>query len=302
MSLKENSKCLAFHGPLLYEARILKVHHSGEDPGDDEEIPEDLTEQECFYIHYQGWKSSWDEWIGKERIREYDEQNLALKKQLIEEAREARSAAKKTGSGVKSKKTDSKRKKPSGPAAAAGSQLYASPGKVEATGPRIVVHIPQQLKAILVDDWEAITKDKKLVELPCSSNVDKLLTYFYEHTSSNEPSPVAQSQLCEYCDGLRLYFDRALPVMLLYRFERLQLAENLDEPPHSIYGAMHLLRLLSMLPQVVACTTMDDQSCEVIVGYTDKLLLWLLQQQDKLFSKSLYVNTGSQYEGLALGM
>jgi mortality factor 4-like protein 1 len=52
----------------------------------------------------------------------------------------------------------------------------------------------------------------------------------------------------EILNGLRLYFDKALPVMLLYKEERSQYANSIPEDqttitPSSIYGAEHLLRL-----------------------------------------------------------
>lgn len=45
--------------------------------------------------------------------------------------------------------------------------------------------------------------------------------------------------------GLRCYFDKALPVMLLYNNERKQYEEAVssDVSPSTVYGAEHLLRL-----------------------------------------------------------
>jgi len=49
--------------------------------------------------------------------------------------------------------------------------------------------------------------------------------------------------------GLSCYFDKALPVMLLYNNERQQYQEACpnDIVPSAIYGAEHLLRLFGML-------------------------------------------------------
>lgn len=48
-------------------------------------------------------------------------------------------------------------------------------------------------------------------------------------------------------DGLRSYFDKALPAMLLYSQERDQFNDVIPEEseisPSNIYGAEHLLRL-----------------------------------------------------------
>lgn len=107
-------RCLAFHGPLMYEAKILKIWDPSskmytsipndkpggssqatkeikpQKLGEDESIPEEIINGKCFFIHYQGWKSSWDEWVGYDRIRAYNEENIAMKKRLANEAKEAK--------------------------------------------------------------------------------------------------------------------------------------------------------------------------------------------------------------------
>ncbi|SCV00701.1 LANO_0F08174g1_1 [Lachancea nothofagi CBS 11611] len=293
MPLAVEDKCLAFHGPLLYAAKVLKVHDpvSPEKTADDE-VPANLKDQECFYIHYRGWKSSWDEWVGPERLREYTDENLEYKKQLVQQAKENRQAKKKVPAKVR--KTEPRKRK-------TATANIDETGHAVHQGPRIVVHISQALKAVLVDDWERITKDKKLVSLPCKPTVAKLLQDYYQSASTHEISPVAQSHLQEYCDGLKLYFDHSLSAILLYRYERLQYAEHVEEPPSSVYGAIHLLRLLSSLPELVSLTSMDESGCDVVVQQTDRFLKWLVEKHE-LFENGIYVNTSSQYEGMALGM
>lgn len=53
----------------------------------------------------------------------------------------------------------------------------------------------------------------------------------------------------EILNGLRCYFDKALPAILLYKKERLQYREGVSDntSPSTIYGAEHLLRLFGML-------------------------------------------------------
>ena len=46
--------------------------------------------------------------------------------------------------------------------------------------PEVQIHIPDILKALLVDDWENVTKDKSLVLLPCEHPVDEILTTYFE--------------------------------------------------------------------------------------------------------------------------
>ncbi|CEP60515.1 Eaf3p LALA0_S01e12684g [Lachancea lanzarotensis] len=309
MPLEVEEKCLAFHGPLLYAAKILKLHDpdtpDNEEPekpennehNEADQVPANLKDQKCFYIHYRGWKSSWDEWVGLDRIREYTDENLEFKRQLVEQAKDARQAKKKAPAKPR-KIVEPRKRNKNQPGSSVPDE---SAGSVQHQGPRIVIHISQPLKAVLVDDWERITKDKKLVHLPCEPTVAQLIDEYYKAASAQETSPVTQSQLQEYCSGLKLYFDHSLAVMLLYRFERMQYADHVQESATTVYGAIHLLRLLSSLPELVSLTSMDEAGCDVVVQQTDKLLKWL-ENKSELFNENTYVNTGSQYEGMALGL
>lgn len=53
----------------------------------------------------------------------------------------------------------------------------------------------------------------------------------------------------EIMNGLRCYFDKALPAILLYKKERQQYRDAVSDnvSPSTIYGAEHLLRLFGML-------------------------------------------------------
>lgn len=58
----------------------------------------------------------------------------------------------------------------------------------------------------------------------------------------------ASDSIAEILKGIRCYFDKALPVMLLYKKERKQFHDIVqdDVSPSKIYGAEHLLRLFGM--------------------------------------------------------
>jgi len=83
--------------------------------------------------------------------------------------------------------------------------------------------------------------------------------------------------------GLRLYFNRALPMYLLYRFERVQFdawhrlthsaayksAADAGTSPKpddyaSVYGPEHLLRLFVKLPELLAHITLTDDEAKVL--------------------------------------
>jgi hypothetical protein len=72
-------------------------------------------------------------------------------------------------------------------------------------------------------------------------------------------------------DGLKMYFDKALPTILLYRFERQQFAEWQQRHPgmrHSdVYGAEHLLRLFGKFALFDATTHTDSSIANVDCSY-----------------------------------
>lgn len=377
--LEVGGKCLAYHGPMLYEAKILRTWNpttqsvlvvqdgqevsvsmkKGKEELSEETkalggIPESLSEQNCYFVHYQGWKSTWDEWIGLDRIREYTDENLALRKRLIEEARETKRQQQEL---KKRKEAVPKRGRPAesgsgGRNSSTGRSLsnsgengnHAHTGAIsggssgtnagnnngssskqtshapttsgttplpQGSAPKITLHIPVKLKSLLVDDWEFVTKDKKVCKIPSPTLTAEQLLEDYENAASSQfESPAQQSQLSEYCMGIRLYFERSLPLLLLYRLERLQYEELLQKEKYantsvlSLYGPIHLLRLLSILPDLMSTTTMDAQSCQLIVRRTEHLLEWLVANLERLFhgKEETYINTSSQYEGVALGL
>lgn len=59
----------------------------------------------------------------------------------------------------------------------------------------------------------------------------------------------------EILNGIRCYFDKALPVLLLYKKERQQYHEAVSDnvSPSSVYGAEHLLRLFGMHSLLISC-------------------------------------------------
>jgi len=82
--------------------------------------------------------------------------------------------------------------------------------------------VPEILKTILVDDWEAVTKNNQLVTTPRQPNVVEVLAEFAEYVRITKPPHLKEPALViqTVVDGLQCYFDRALGSNLLYRFER----------------------------------------------------------------------------------
>ena len=127
--------------------------------------------------------------------------------------------------------------------------------------PSIRLPIPDHLKALLVDDWENVTKNLQLVPLPSKTPVNDILkTYFEEERLKRTEGSAEYDVLEEVVQGLREYFDKCLGRILLYRFEREQFFEiraQLDnghkkwagKSVGDIYGAEHLCRLFGKSPR-----------------------------------------------------
>lgn len=143
------------------------------------------------------------------------------------------------------------------------------------TRPSIKLAVPDILKAILVDDWENVTKNNQLVPLPHPHPVSEVLAKYAEYETPKRPAGSSHVDILEETlAGLKEYFDKSLGRILLYRyvicsqllskiltmtrFERGQYAEvykkwHSDDAefqgksPSDTYGPEHLMRLIGKL-------------------------------------------------------
>lgn len=80
--------------------------------------------------------------------------------------------------------------------------------------------IPDHIKAILVDDWENITKNQQLVPIPAAKPISLILDEYFENEKKSRVPGSAQADiLVEVLAGVKEYFDRCLGRILLYRYE-----------------------------------------------------------------------------------
>ncbi|KAK4346628.1 hypothetical protein RND71_032967 [Anisodus tanguticus] len=246
-------------------------------------------------IQIEFW--SWDEWVGADRLMKHTEDNV-LKQQALDKkqgmeksTKSGRSAQAKPKSSagvssldVKLDKEDTKSNVPKGEKRKADSGTEK--GNVSAEK-LVKIQIPATLKKQLVDDWEFITQQNKLVKLPRSPTVDDILTKYLEYRSKKDG--MMTDPVGEILNGIRCYFDKALPVILLYKKERQQYHEAVPEKvsPSSVYGAEHLLRLFVKLPELIAYVKIEE---ETLIRLQQKLLNFIkfLQKNQGTFFLSAY--------------
>ncbi|KXN88034.1 Chromatin modification-related protein EAF3 [Leucoagaricus sp. SymC.cos] len=282
LTYEVNERVLCYHGPLIYEAKIIKppLYH-------DETTAPTGTPGLYYFVHYKGWKQTWDEWVPTNRLLKYNEANLAHQKSVQIQAAHShgagsRAGGRKDGGGGRGQKRsrddDDANKKP-----------------------ELKLNVPDMLKVILVDDWEAITKNTQIVSpLPRTPNVQELLEQWQEYMLKLDSKPPHLREpklvLPTIVSGLTCYFDRSLGANLLYRFERPQYAEvrrqyisgshvivGTEKEMSQIYGAEHFLRMLVSLPQMIAFSTLDAESIYLIRDYVNELLIWMANERERLF-------------------
>ncbi|KAK0634516.1 MRG-domain-containing protein [Bombardia bombarda] len=161
--------------------------------------------------------------------------------------------------------------------------------------PSIKLPMSDHLKALLVDDWENVTKNQQLVPLPHPHPVDEILNDYLLYERPHRPENSASLEVLEETiAGLHEYFDKCLGRILLYRFERAQFHElhtqwmaatpgTTHKGPGDTYGAEHLARLLVSLPELVAQTNMDQQSVNRLREELTKFTTWFGRHVTKYF-------------------
>lgn len=78
--------------------------------------------------------------------------------------------------------------------------------------------VPDHIQAMLVDDWENITKNNQLVPLPHEKPVTKILDDYLNYERPNRQEGSASLDILEeVVAGFREYFEKALSRILLYR-------------------------------------------------------------------------------------
>lgn len=199
-----------------------------------------------FKIHYVGWHARHDDWVPRSRIRPLDfdfaetldvvapvtgggkrarhqrdvgDQCLAPSASLAPTCTPTATAVAATSSGE-----PIARKRPVAAAARSTSQLAQDVMRRDIVNDTVeqrvrLPSLPRELIDVLAADWIQVTRAPRLwIPLPRSPSCADILATFAT-TKSGSPGAAAWADLAA---GLRVYFDVALPKLLLYRQEREQ--------------------------------------------------------------------------------
>lgn len=265
MVVKVDDTVMAYHGVMIYDAKVLKIDH-GQGVQSDKSSTKG-TGASMYYVHYQGWHKKWDEWIAHDRVLEDTPANRELQKQAkvafdtMKKAKSAMAKKKKIStSGIDpsaSKKSPFKRMKRNAENDTEELPMDAQDESERVGhGPpvkQVSIQMPFSLKKQLVEDWKHVTHEPyRLVTLPRKPTVSQIIKNYLEFKKSKlkegEPADDKEYKNLEsIMDGIQSYFDRALGSILLYRMERKQYHDiklkHPDTQLSDIYGAEHLIRL-----------------------------------------------------------
>ena len=167
-------------------------------------------------------------------------------------------------------------------------------------GQEIVIPLPQSLKTVLVDDFDYIDRQRKLVNIPARYSVDDLIRDYVSYNKENTGSREVE----EVCRGLRDYFNCTLGNQLLYKFERVQYADILKASPgellSSLYGPVHLLRLVTKLGPMLTSIDIGDQDLEKLLGDISNIVTFMEERKKDIFLLEDYGTATPEYHRRAL--
>lgn len=152
----------------------------------------------------------------------------------------------------------------------------------------------------MVDDWDAINRQHKLLEIPAKKTVKEIVEdYIQMKKSSKSTTQNKEVAITDVTSGLISYFNVMLGSQLLYKSERPQYSEILQNHPNvpmaDIYGSFHLLRLFVRLGSMLTFTQLDEKSVQMLLANLQDFLKYLVKNSSTLFNMQHFVNVSPEY-------
>lgn len=245
-----------------------------------------LAKHSGKYYEAKGWNKNWDEWVETDRLMKPTEENL----QKVSDEKQSTDVKAGYVSGKRIKNnallTCHKRKT---------EHAMVKGGKDNVALEKLVnISIPPMLKTQLMDDYESINQMGKLVKLPRIPNVDDILEFYRDYRGKKDD--VMAASVGEVLSGLLVYFNKALPVMLLYNKERQQYEEATvdNASPSAVYGAEHLLRLFVKLPALLYELNIEEKTLRELQQILQDFLKYLQKNQNAFFLSTYHVPDASE--------
>ncbi|RWS15770.1 male-specific lethal 3-like isoform X3, partial [Dinothrombium tinctorium] len=127
--------------------------------------------------------------------------------------------------------------------------------------------IPEQLKLILEKDQETVEVNKHLYSLPFAITVDDILNEYLSNPNFGKKVKEDKQQqrlvlMKEFENSIQIYFNALLKDYLLYNEQEKKQAKEIEASSKlfsQVYGFIHLLRLMVIIPEFVAATTMGKK-------------------------------------------
>jgi len=277
----------AKYGPHLFSAKVLEQREENGKPQ--------------VLVHFLRWHQRHDNWLFEddtlpdtEETRTHAAELLAekprtksgqMQKKKIEKQQLQPNPAERNFPVVKVKKEKVARE----PKQPRQKKLKMAPDAFEegqAGERKLTVELPNTVKKWLIKDWDAVIRNRKVVQLPRKPSALQIFQHFMEEKTWDEAT---KKVLSDVINGLVLLFNRSFASSLIYPFEKPQyleqVAENKKREPSEIYGVEHLTRLFVQLPTLLACTRMTDSEFAFLQAKIEVFLRWLSRNAKKYFGK-----------------
>lgn len=181
MGVKVDDLVLAYHGDVIYDAKVLKIDHGqGVIEQDVQAKPMKPTPATQYFVHYTGWNSKWDEWVAVNRVLEVTPANRQLQKEAKIAAKSKKSTSGQKKKRIRTGGIDPKELKKSPFKKLKrhvdnDTEELADENDGAATVKQVTIQMPFALKKHLVEDWKQITQEPyKLVPLPRKPSVSQV--------------------------------------------------------------------------------------------------------------------------------